>query len=124
MYVSNNERSKLDAKIHQCIILGYVEDNFDYIFYGPIEKKLVRGRDVVFYEGQTIQDIRKIEETSKSSDISRNVDMISSFPLIVQIRVIRMVQHKMIINIKMQNKTWVIAMPLLISSLVNSLGNY
>ncbi|VFQ58429.1 unnamed protein product [Cuscuta campestris] len=59
VHVPKNERSKLDAKTRQCIFLGYGGDEFGYRLYDPVEKKLVRSRDVVFMENQTIEDIDK-----------------------------------------------------------------
>ena len=40
--------------------MGYYK--FGYILYDPIEKKLVRSRDVVFMEDQTIHHIEKTEK--------------------------------------------------------------
>ena len=39
----------------------YGQDEFGYRFYDPIDKKLIRSRDVVFFEDQTIENIDKIE---------------------------------------------------------------
>lgn len=61
VYIPKDERSKLDVKTRQCIFLGYGQDEYDYRFYDPTEKKLVRSRNVVFIEDQTIQDIEKLE---------------------------------------------------------------
>ena len=54
-------RSKLDVKTKQCIFIGYSQDELGYRFYDPIDKKLIRSRDVVFFEDQTIENIDKIE---------------------------------------------------------------
>ncbi|XP_055800854.1 uncharacterized protein LOC129870209 [Solanum dulcamara] len=64
-------RSKLDAKTRQCIFVGYGIDEFSYRIYDPIEKKLVRSRDIVFMENQTIKNINKVEklESSGSDDV-------------------------------------------------------
>ena len=48
MQIPKDERSKLDAKAKQSIFIGYGEDEFGYKFYDPVEKKLVRSRDVKF----------------------------------------------------------------------------
>jgi hypothetical protein len=50
MHIPKDERSKLDVKTRQCIFLGYGLDEFGYRLYDPVEKKLVRRRDVVFIE--------------------------------------------------------------------------
>lgn len=64
VHVPNDERSKLDSKTRQCIFVGYGQDQFGYRFYDPVEKKLIRSRDVVFVEDQTIEDIQKAQETT------------------------------------------------------------
>ena len=47
VHVPKDERSKLDVKTKQCIFIGYGQDEFGYHFYDPIDKKLIRSRDVV-----------------------------------------------------------------------------
>ena len=59
VHISQDERLKLDAKTRQCIFLGYGLDEFEYKLFNPIAKKVVRSRDVVFVEDQTIEDIVK-----------------------------------------------------------------
>lgn len=49
VHIPKDETSKLDMKSKQCIFLGYGHEDFGYIFYDPVEKKLVRSRDVVFF---------------------------------------------------------------------------
>ena len=62
-----DERSKLDAKTRQCIFIGYGLDEFGCRLYDPIEKKLVRSRDIIFMENQTIEHIDKAEKVESSS---------------------------------------------------------
>jgi hypothetical protein len=50
------------VKTRQCIFLGYGLDEFGYRLYDPVEKKLVRSRDVVFMEDQIVCDIEKTEK--------------------------------------------------------------
>ena len=50
VHVPNDERSKLDSKANQCIFLGSKDDEFDYRLWNPKEKKIVRSRDVIFFE--------------------------------------------------------------------------
>ena len=68
VHIPKDERSKLDAKSKQCIFIGYGQDDFGYRCYDPVGKKLIRSRDVVFIEDQTIEDIDKAERSSTSSD--------------------------------------------------------
>ena len=75
VHIPKDERSKLDVKTRQCIFLSYGLDEFDYRLYDPVAKKLVRSRDVVFMEDQTIQDIKIAEKTvSQYSDDLTNLD--------------------------------------------------
>ncbi|KAG6399745.1 hypothetical protein SASPL_141228 [Salvia splendens] len=61
IHVPRDERSKLDTKARWCILIGYGQDEFGYRLYDPVEKNVIRSRDVVFYEDQTIDDIDKVE---------------------------------------------------------------
>jgi len=67
VHVLKDERSKLDAKARECIFIGYGHDEFGYRFYDPVEKKLVRSRDVIFVEDQTIEDIGKTKKLESLS---------------------------------------------------------
>jgi len=68
VHVPKDERSKLDVKTRQCIFIGYGQDEYGYRLYDPVEKKLVRSRDVEFMEDQTIKDIDKVEKTTSEKD--------------------------------------------------------
>ncbi|KAG8479560.1 hypothetical protein CXB51_029173 [Gossypium anomalum] len=75
VHVSKDERSKLDAKTRQCIFIGYgLDGEFGYRLYDPVQKKLVRSRDVVFIEDQTIDDIDKTEKVD-SQDSGDLIDV-------------------------------------------------
>ncbi|VFQ70960.1 unnamed protein product [Cuscuta campestris] len=67
VHVPKDERSKLDVKTRQCIFVGYGHDEFGYRLYDPVEKKLVRSRDVIFMEDQNIEDIQKMEKSESQS---------------------------------------------------------
>jgi hypothetical protein len=62
VHVPGDERSKLDSKTKQCIYLSSPSDEFGSRLWDPIKKKIVRSRDVVFIEDETIQDIGKPEK--------------------------------------------------------------
>ncbi|RDY00403.1 hypothetical protein CR513_16424, partial [Mucuna pruriens] len=68
--VSKDERSKLDMKTGQCIFIEYGLDEYGFRLYDPVEKKLVRSRDVQFMEDQTIEDIYKVKKTTPEKDNS------------------------------------------------------
>ena len=81
VHVPKDERSKLDAKTRQCIFIGYGQDEFGYRCYDPIEKKLVRSRDVVFVEDQTIEDIGKVEKSKSQAENLVDLDPAPSAPV-------------------------------------------
>jgi hypothetical protein len=56
VHIPQDERSKLDLNTRQCIFLGYGGDRFDYKFFYPITRKVMRSRDVVFVEDQINAD--------------------------------------------------------------------
>ncbi|GAA0171673.1 hypothetical protein LIER_25652 [Lithospermum erythrorhizon] len=59
VHVPKDERSKLDNKSRQCVYLSYIDDKFGHKLYEFVTKKVVRSRDVVFFEDQTIKDFDK-----------------------------------------------------------------
>ncbi|WVZ01079.1 hypothetical protein V8G54_027148 [Vigna mungo] len=62
VHIPKDERAKLDAKAKDCIYLGSPRDEFGFRLWDPANRKIVRSRDVVFFENQTIQDIKKVEK--------------------------------------------------------------
>ncbi|KAF3670456.1 putative acetylajmalan esterase-like [Capsicum annuum] len=81
VHVPNDKRSKLEVKTRQCIFIGYGQDEFGYHFYDPVEKKLVRSHDVVFFEDQSIDDFDKAEkylplDFATSNGLNRKCEMI------------------------------------------------
>ncbi|GAA0142710.1 transmembrane signal receptor [Lithospermum erythrorhizon] len=59
VHVPKDERTKLDNKAKQYVFLSYGDDKFGYKLYDPIAKKVIRSRDVTFFEEQTIKDFDK-----------------------------------------------------------------
>jgi hypothetical protein len=66
-HVPKENRLKLDDKTLPCIFLGYGNEEFGFRLWDPIKRKIVRSRDVVFYEDQFYGDADKPEK-SKSRD--------------------------------------------------------
>lgn len=56
VHVPKEQRSKFDDKALPCIFMGYGDEEFRYGFCDPMKKKIVRSKDVVFHEDQTIED--------------------------------------------------------------------
>nr|GFA55234.1 retrovirus-related Pol polyprotein from transposon TNT 1-94 [Tanacetum cinerariifolium] len=46
VHILKDERSKLDVKNKPCVFLGYGQDKLGYKLYDPVQKRLVRSRDV------------------------------------------------------------------------------
>ena len=59
VHIPKDEIAKLDAKTKECIYFGSPRDELGFRLWDPINKRIVRSRDVVFYEDQTIQDIQQ-----------------------------------------------------------------
>ncbi|CAL9021276.1 unnamed protein product [Prunus brigantina] len=57
VHIPKNERSKLDAKSKKCIFVGYGNEEFGYRLWDLVARKIIRSRDVVFFEDQNIEDI-------------------------------------------------------------------
>ena len=64
VHIPRDERAKLDAKTKKCIYLGSPRDEFDYRLWDPATGKVIRSRDVVFFEDQTLEDIRRSTKTT------------------------------------------------------------
>ncbi|WVZ00881.1 hypothetical protein V8G54_026950 [Vigna mungo] len=62
VHIPKDERAKLDAKAKDCMYLGSPRDEFGFRLWDPANRKIIRSRDVVFFEDQTIQDIKKVEK--------------------------------------------------------------
>lgn len=59
VHIPKDERSKLDAKTRQCIFIGYGQDEFGYRLYDPVKRNLMRSRDVMFIEDQTVDNLTR-----------------------------------------------------------------
>ena len=59
IHIPKEQRLKLDDKTTQCIFIGYGDEEFDYKLWDSEKQKIVRSRDVVFHEHETIVDMEK-----------------------------------------------------------------
>lgn len=57
--------------------MGYADEKFGYRLWDPLNKKVVRSRDVVFFEDQTIEDFEKIENAEPYVDNLIDLDEIT-----------------------------------------------
>lgn len=76
VHVPKDERSKLDSKSKECIFLGYGNEEFGYRLWDPVEKKIIRSRDVVFFEDQNIEYVQKGVKPIISREHPINLDPI------------------------------------------------
>ena len=74
IHIPRDERTKLDGKSKECIFLGYPHEEFGYRLWDPINKKIIRSRDVIFFEDQTIEDINKKVETKQTEEYPVNLE--------------------------------------------------
>jgi hypothetical protein len=75
-HVPKENRLKLDDKILPYIFLGYGNEEFGFRLWDLIKRKIVKSRDVVFYEDQFYGDADKPEKSK--AVIEDRVDLFSS----------------------------------------------
>lgn len=56
--------------------MGYGNEEFGYKLWDPVEKKIIRSRDVVFFEDQNVEDIQKGVKPVISREHPINLDQI------------------------------------------------
>jgi len=59
VYISSDERSKLDPKSKKCVFVGYSKCVKGFKFWDPISKKMVINKDAVFDEQFILLEIVK-----------------------------------------------------------------
>ena len=69
IHVLKEQRTKLDDKAIPCIFNGYGDEKFSYKFWDPKTRKVIRNRDVVFHEDQTMKYSNKEEQQCNAPKI-------------------------------------------------------
>ena len=59
MHIPKEQRSKLDDKATMFIFIGYGDEEFGYRLWDSEKQKIVRRKDVIFHEHETIEDMEK-----------------------------------------------------------------
>ena len=59
MHIPKEQRLKIDDKATPYIFIGYGDEEFGYRIWDSKKKKIVRSRDVMFHEHETIEDMEK-----------------------------------------------------------------
>ena len=85
MHVPKDQRSKLDSKTNPCVFVGYGDEEYGFRLYDPEKKKVVRSRDVVFFEHEKGADLLSSRYTSTSELSSDTNDVSSPTPPINQL---------------------------------------
>ena len=68
LHVPREQRSKLDDKAIAHVFVGYGDEEFEFKLWNPTKNKLVRSRDVVFQDDQTLGDFDKANQSKGTSD--------------------------------------------------------
>uniref|UniRef100_A0A2N9IGQ9 CCHC-type domain-containing protein n=1 Tax=Fagus sylvatica TaxID=28930 RepID=A0A2N9IGQ9_FAGSY len=71
VYISGEDRSKLDPKSKKCIFLGFKKGVKGYKLWDPVAQKVVISRDVVFDEKSMTKAFK--EEKSQAAESSNNI---------------------------------------------------
>lgn len=61
IHIPQDERRKVDSKIKEGIYFGSSKDEFGYRLWDPMNKKIVRSRDAMFFKDETIEEVRQSE---------------------------------------------------------------
>jgi hypothetical protein len=80
MHIPTEQRSKLDDKTTPCIFLGYGNEKFRYRLWDQEKRRIVRCRDVVFYENQIGVDLNN---DKKSERVGESIEL-TPVPSLVQ----------------------------------------
>ncbi|KAG8391787.1 hypothetical protein BUALT_Bualt01G0223300 [Buddleja alternifolia] len=78
VHIPKDERSKLDDKTKPCTFLGYGHEEFGYRLWDPVNRKVIRSRDVVFLEEQTSDDTKQSERKESSQEVPDDLDPVPS----------------------------------------------
>ncbi|CAL8136603.1 unnamed protein product [Prunus armeniaca] len=76
VHVPKDMRSKLEAKSKECIFVRYGNEEFGYRLWDPVARKIIRSRDVVLFEDQNIEDIRRCGKPNNPREYPANLDPI------------------------------------------------
>ena len=66
MHVPKEQRLKLDSKSTSCIFVGYGDEEYSYKLFDLEKGKVVRSRDVVFYEHEMGADLLNVDKATTS----------------------------------------------------------
>src|SRR4051794_14943607 len=73
MHVKDSDRSKLDDKSIECVLLGYSDYNRGYKLYSIKKKKIFYSRDVLFYE-KSFKHAGMLKEKDGEREVNQMID--------------------------------------------------
>lgn len=82
MHVPKEQRSKLDSKTNPCVFVGYGDEEYGFRLYDP-EKKVVRSRDVIFFQQEKGADLLSKRYTSTTELFFDTTNGVTSTPIIL-----------------------------------------
>ena len=65
IHVPKQQKLKLDDEETSCIFIRYGDEEFNYMLWNLEKQKIVRNKDVVFHEHETIEDMEKNVSSAK-----------------------------------------------------------
>ena len=80
VHVPKEQRSKLDDNAVSHVFVGYSDKEFGFKLWDPTKKKLVKSRDMVFQEDQTLGDFGKANQSKGKND-----DFIELVPILLSL---------------------------------------
>ena len=66
IHIPKDERFKLDDKFKQYILMGYAHEEFSYKLWDPVDKKVIRIKNIVLLKYRTIEDFEKTLQENRS----------------------------------------------------------
>ena len=73
MHVKLDHMSKLDLKSKKCIFIGYEISEYDYHFWDPENRKILRHKNAIFSEMMVYKNF--LTERSTPDQQSSNIDL-------------------------------------------------
>ena len=64
--LSKEQRQKLDDRAIFCIFMGYGDEEFGYRLWDLEKKRIIRSKDIVFHEQETMSDSAIPKKTDES----------------------------------------------------------
>ena len=80
---------KLNQQSAKCIFVGYPNDSKGYKFYNPVEKKMLRSNDVIFFENEKYIDVHATHsvfldiytESSETNFVKMSIKLMLKLPM-------------------------------------------